>query len=374
MDAADRSAADALDQVQSGLVEWCFSQFCEDSPAFLDRYPAQSHRLWRQEIRQRLRHLAEAIACRCPELFLDDLHWSREAFQARMTPIEDLRQLVASLRGTIEERLPDAIAHRALPMIDEGLRRLAAPSAGQVPSLLDPPSNEDPDTVLARRYLLHLLQREQQAAIDLVLDVQRRGRPTAEIYERVLMPALVEIGRMWHLQEASIADEHFCTAATRLAMAELRAAAPRQVPHGRSVLCTAVGGDLHDLGVRMVSDLFELAGWHSECLGADMPIDEIAAALRNRPGPGPVPHRGGYDLLALSANTPLVMRPLTDLISTLRTGPAGLVRVLVGGRPFRTWPQLGAVVGADGSAHSASAAIELAEAWFADDRIVHARG
>jgi methanogenic corrinoid protein MtbC1 len=161
---------------------------------------------------------------------------------------------------------------------------------------------------------------------------------------------------MWHLQEASIADEHYCTAATQMIMAQLRARMQRKPDNGRSLLALSVGGDLHDLGIRMVADIFEMEGWHAEYLGANMPTSEILAALVDEHG------QCGYDLLAVSASTTLSVRPVADLIDAVRRHPtAGDVVVLVGGSPFRIVDDLWDVVGADGFARDAVSALKVAE-------------
>lgn len=358
MQSSDRHAADALDSVQSALIEWTFAAMLETSPSFAARCPPRSHRLWRQEIRQRLRHLAEAIACRCPRILLDDVAWSRAAFEARGFELSELRLCLESLRGIADEQLPESLRALCRPLLCDAVASLDAPPPAPPPSLLDEDGLDDPDRDAARRYLLHLLEREQQPAINLVLRLHEQGRPLVEIHERVLAPALAEVGRMWHLEEASIADEHFCTAATRLAMAELRSRSRRRHDRGRRIVCTAVGGDLHDLGVRMVADAFESEGWSVECLGADMPPGDIVSTLR-----GDDERR--IDLLAVSANTMLLMRPIADLFRLLAERmPETRPRTMVGGRPFAVLPELVPVVGADAAAASPSEAIAIASNWF----------
>ena len=359
----DRQSADSIDQVSKALVEWTLAAMAEEDPSFATRNGPEALRLWRGELKSRIQHLAEAVACGCPEILARNVCWSREAFEARDLPTADLEASLRRLRSVIEEQLPAAIASRSAVCIDAGLARLgeAKPcrSDRAVTEPSDPIAGEDEDATAARLYLLHLFEREEEAAARVVLDLQERGRGTTSIYERILAPALAEIGRMWHLREATVADEHFATGATRMIMAELRRNAPREPRVGRSCLCTAVGGDLHDLGIRMVADVFEFAGWDAECLGADMPAEEIVAALESRV-------TGRFDLLAVAANTMLGLRPTADLIAAVRESGAGKgVKVLVGGLPFRIAPELAKVVGADGCANSASAAVALADRLLA---------
>lgn len=361
----DRQSADTIDEASKALVEWTLAEMAEHDPSFAARHGGEGMRLWRGELKSRMQHLAESVACRCPEILARNVCWSREAFESRDLPVSDLEASLRSLRRVVCEKLPPTIAERCLPPIDAGMARLAETrpcrSDRSVSEPPEPIAGDDEAATAARLYLLHLLERQEEDAARIVLDLQERGFGTARIYERVLAPALAEIGRMWHLREATVADEHFATGATRMIMAELRRNAPREARRGRSALCTSVGGDLHDLGIRMVADVFEFAGWESECLGADMPAAEIVDALESRV-------TGRFDLLAIAANTTLGLRPCADLVAAVRACGAGRgVRILVGGLPFRIAPELAKVVGADGCANSASAAVELAERLLASD-------
>jgi methanogenic corrinoid protein MtbC1 len=362
---SDRQSADSIDQVSRALGEWTLAAMAEEDPSFAARNGPEAMRLWRGEMKSRVQHLAEAVACGCPEIFARNVCWSREAFEARDLPISDLSASLERLRSVIRDQLPSPIASRCDVAIEAGLARLAESkpcrSDRAVNEAPEPIAGEDEDATAARLYLLHLLERQEEEAARVVLEMQERGRGTTAIYERVLSPALAEIGRMWHLREATVADEHFATGATRMIMAELRRHAPREARNGRSCLCTAVGGDLHDLGIRMVADVFEFAGWEAECLGADMPAEEIVSALESRV-------TGRFDLLAVAANTMLGLRPTADLVAAVRESGAGKgVKVLVGGLPFRIAPELAKVVGADGCANSASEAVILADSLLAAD-------
>ncbi|MHC4833091.1 MAG: cobalamin B12-binding domain-containing protein [Planctomycetota bacterium] len=362
MNAADRHAAETIDSVSKTLSEWTLAALGEEDPSFERRHDAAALRLWRGEMRSRIGHLAEAMAAACPELFARNVGWSREAFEARGLPLEDLRRSLTALGRVIDEKLPPPVASRAAVAIEAAHARLDEPRPGRSDRGLsdrpEPLAGEDPDATAARLYLLHMLERQEEAAGDLVLELQEQGRGTIEIYEKVLAPALAEIGRMWHLKEATIADEHFTSGATRMIMADLRRHAPRATPNGRAVLCTAVGGDLHDIGIRMVADAFEFEGWSAECLGADMPPDEVVEALESR-----VESR--FDLLAVAANTTLGIRPTADLVDAVRSSRAGeSIRILVGGLPFRMAPELVATVGADAGANTAREAVQVADGLF----------
>ena len=126
---------------------------------------------------------------------------------------------------------------------------------------------------------------------------------------------------------------------------------------GRSLVATSVGTEAHEVGIRMISDLMEQAGWRTTYLGADVPHSDVIESVAQ--------HRA--DVLAVSATMAGHLRGVRELIALLRADPRCRgVRVLVGGRPFTINSQLAAAVGADGWAPGALEALELCRSWTED--------
>lgn len=349
---SDRNRASEIDAAASALVAAAVDGLFRRDPSLHARYGESAERLWRNEIISRVAHLAEAIAADRPALFLENANWSRVAFSARAYRESDLTASLECLAAAIGEAPRTESFDRAAELVRTAIGNLAR--AGSMPhGEID---RQDPDAKVAHTYLLQLLQRNQREAAELLFAQVRGGTPIERIYERIIGPALAEVGRMWQVDEIAVADEHYCTAATQVILAQLKLHAPIRPACGRSVLATSVGGDLHEVGIRMVTDLFEFAGWRAECLGANTPTDEIVTALRGDHGAGQP-----FDLLAISGSTSLTVRNVADVIASIRTEPATCeIPVLVGGTPFRLVPDLWKVVGADGMAATASGAVAAA--------------
>jgi len=312
---------------------------------------------------QRLGHLAVAVAFERVELLVEQVQWSRVAFSSRQVHDTDVVESMHALRDVLAEQLPKQ-AMVACRMVDLALERVAGTAVPQPSSLLNATGG---DSTAARLYLLHLLERNRDRAWHVVHGARLSGRSLAQVYERILVPSMAEVGRMWHMQEASIADEHYCTAATQAIMARLRGQARRKPATGLVAVACSAGGDMHELGIRMVSDLLDVEGWHVECLGANMPSHEVAAVA------GAQPHRGPADVIAVSAGTPLAIRSVAHLIRTVKEeGQAPDAAFMVGGMPFNMVPDLWKVVGADGFSASAIEAPRVA-ADLARARRSHAR-
>ncbi len=158
------------------------------------------------------------------------------------------------------------------------------------------------------------------------------------------------MGRLWQTNQISVAQEHFCTAATQMVMSQLYPYLFTGEHKERRALVACVGGELHEIGARMVADFFEMSGWDSAFLGANTPPESILRMAEERRA----------DVLALSATMTFHVSRVRDLIAAARAAslPA---RILVGGYPFNLSPDLWRKVGADGYAPDAAGAVTAAE-------------
>lgn len=112
----------------------------------------------------------------------------------------------------------------------------------------------------------------------------------------------------------------------------------------KSMLACCVAGDHHEIGIRMVTDFFEMAGWETYYLGGNMPDLQLIEALEEfKP-----------DILALSITLPSHVSAAAALISQINTLFGNSIRIIVGGYPFQINPGLWQKMGADGFADSAS--------------------
>ncbi len=215
---------------------------------------------------------------------------------------------------------------------------------------------KEPLAALARQYLETLLRGERRVASKLILDTVRDGVTVQDIYLSVFQPCQHEIGRLWQTNQVSVAQEHYCTAATQLIMSQLYPHIFATEKTGRSLVATCVGGELHEIGVRMVADFFEMDGWDTYYLGANSPANGLLETIESQQA----------DLLAISATMTFSINAITDLIAHVRASDAGKeVRILVGGRPFNIATDLWQRVGADGCAPNAQTAIVAADRLLA---------
>jgi MerR family transcriptional regulator, light-induced transcriptional regulator len=178
-----------------------------------------------------------------------------------------------------------------------------------------------------------LAKKDRAAAVKTVLDaVQGNRLGVDELYTRVLVPLLQDTGAQWQEGSTRIWEEHFATSVVRTIVESLAVEVAQTAEHtprlGKTAVLACPPGEQHELGLRMLADRMTLAGWNAHFLGADTPVEEIAAAARAL----------GADVVALSVATHynrLLLRESLDRLRALLPD----VRIGVGGPAFAHDPE-----------------------------------
>lgn len=183
--------------------------------------------------------------------------------------------------------------------------------------------------VLSRRYVDALRVAQTALAEQVVDDAIAAGLNPAVIQSLIIEPAMERIGRLWEANAITVADEHLATAVSQSVLVKLfdrlRVARPRS---RERVLLAAVEGQHHVLGLRMIADVMEGAGFDVLYLGADVPVDALRRfAAEHRPS---ITGLGfainlGVGVLADSIHAVHEACPATQIMLGGRAVPVGLV-------------------------------------------------
>ena len=267
------------------------------------------------------------------------MRWTRESYVARETPVEDLQAALAALGEMLRERLPVGASDLAGAVVDRAAQALAASAAPAEPEedAADPSAQIGPE---ALTYLRTILEGRPREAIDRLLAAVDAGTPVREIYLDVLVPAQREAGRLWHLGELDIVEEHVVTTTGLRAMAILCEREKPAAPNGKGVLLACVAGNVHSTVVQMVAHFFEMAGWRTINLGADVPGAQIAAGVR----------AFDVDLVVLAVTLDPHLKVARQAIQQIRGLEGRDVKIVVGGSAFANAPEVWREIGADGCA------------------------
>jgi len=314
------------------------------NPALERRYGKMGRTRCLEDARYHLRYLSEAVGAGEQALFVHYITWAKTMLLARNIPVEDLVENLEVMLGVLGRELPASMQIPAVDYMKSAIRSLRLPHLN--PSFLDP---GQPLAELSNQYLSALLRYDRHSASALILAAVDNKVSIKEIYCHVFERCQYEIGRLWQLNDVSVAQEHYCTGATQLIMSQLYPYIFRaNRPFRGTIVAACVTGELHEIGARMLCDLLEMEGWNTIYLGANVPTPGIIEVLRDNHS----------NILAVSASMTFHIPAVRQTIAAVRlASPA--TRILVGGYAFKTAPNLWRDVAADSWAKDASDAISL---------------
>ena len=342
-----RETGAVIDTKRGELAEVVTARHYELKPELEARYGAAGRAKCLQDAAYHLSYLSEALLNSQPSLFSDYVVWAKAMLAGRGIPEKDLIDNLRVLHDSLAEKLPGAYRKTACEYVEIGITQLARGDR-KPESLIN---NEIPLKSLADEYLNALLRGRRDQASDLIMKEVASGRSIKELYLQVFQNAQHEIGRLWQTNQISVAQEHYCTAATQMIMSQLYPYIFASERNGKTLVATCVSGDLHEIGVRMVSDFFEMEGWDTFYLGANVPVKDFLQLLRER----------GADLALISATMTFHLRFVREMIAAIRSdAETKYVKIMVGGYPFNVAPDLWKEIGADGFARDAESALATA--------------
>ena len=132
----------------------------------------------------------------------------------------------------------------------------------------------------AERLEAQLIQGDQRGAAEIMEAVLRSGHDLYFLYLQVLSPAMGAIGAKWAAGNLEIFVEHL---ASNIALRLIGQFGPRFARRGVSKGTVVLGSpadEMHTLSTSMVADLIRLEGWNVSDVGANMPAEAFAEAIR----------------------------------------------------------------------------------------------
>lgn len=342
-----RAIADLLRRSSRALARATVAAMEAARPGFVGAALPPSFASPEADVEVRVLQLAEAVAADAPVLFGDAVGWYRTALASRGVADDYLVTSLEALRETLARELPAGSDSWISAALAEGMRRAKGEPAIP-PSPIEVPG---PWARSAQQFLLAVLEGRGDEAMAVVDRVLEQGAGVADVHDHLLMPVQHEVGRMWMLGEAPVADEHFASQLASQVLVLLQRRLPTPAPDAKHVVAFAVQGNLHDLGVRIVAQRLQLAGFRVTNLGADLPAGDLPWALSDRK----------VDLLAVSATMLLHLGNARALVEVRDRQLGGKPPILLGGAPFARIPELHRRLGAEGGAGDAEAAVREAK-------------
>ncbi|MBZ4651659.1 MAG: cobalamin-binding protein [Proteiniphilum sp.] len=145
-----------------------------------------------------------------------------------------------------------------------------------------------------------------------------------DLYEKVIRKSLYEVGELWEMNRISVATEHLASAIVEALLNDFYNTAVQNDKSGGKVIFACVENEFHQIGIKMVSDIFEMNGWNSFFLGANTPTKDLISFLE-LVNPSMLAIS-----LSISSNIPVLEKMIWNIDVEVPNLP-----ILVGGQAFR---------------------------------------
>lgn len=332
-----------LDHVHSHILEFYLQKVKDKNICDFKK----SRDLCEGDIKYILEYLSQALNLESPQLFEDFTAWLIDLLVYRNIPMHPILKRYQILQEGIKTVLPE-ISSGVAPCFEEALKHGSfVPKSTETPIL--PPEDD-----LLGKYIRFVIGGNRKAR-ELVFKELKKGLTIFHVYMKIFEPAQHLIGRLWQINVISAAQEHYATVVIETIMSELYLKIFISEKNGLKMASFCIGTELHELGIRMVTDFFEMEGWDTSFFGAHLTIPDMLKTL----------HEESFDLVAISTTMIAHLKSLQMFIQKIREQDfSKSMKIIVGGYPFLVDNDLWEKGYTDIKAQNAQKAIRLTNTWF----------
>lgn len=133
-----------------------------------------------------------------------------------------------------------------------------------------------------------LLNGDQDGAWNIVMSEIDHQDTRKEVFEQLITKAMQHIGELWETDKISVADEHLATSTCEYILARFHYDMKKNSNvlqiKAKKAMFLCLENEQHDIGLKMVEQLFEEHGWNTRLLGANLPLEyAVKAANKWKP-------------------------------------------------------------------------------------------
>ena len=183
--------------------------------------------------------------------------------------------------------------------------------------------------------LISAVKRFDSKALEKGLSAAALSLTRPKLLDEVVAPLMARIGDLWAEGTLRIAHEHMATAVVRNFFASL-GRAYEIPPHAPAIVIATPLGQIHEVGALIAEAAALTVGWRTVYLGANLPAEEIAAAVI----------ANNASALGLSLVYPPDDPRVHDEIKKIARYLSGQAEIIIGGRSARFYGDLFAEIGA----------------------------
>jgi len=199
-----------------------------------------------------------------------------------------------------------------------------------------------------------VMHADDRALNDCPQALRERGVTVESIFLDLLTPAARQLGQQWVTDECSCTDVAIALGRLQQVVRDHSASLVQQrqalTREGRRILLTSVPGEVHTLGLSIVSEFFMRAGWDVDA--HFLPADPVSWQVQAT----------WYDVVGFTVGSLEGLEPLARAIESVRRQSLNrCVSIIAGGPVFTVYPDAWERIAADEIITDGAAAPRIAE-------------
>lgn len=307
------------------VADRVYSKHFEDDPLLETEYDQYRKDKMLEDIMHNLSFLQVSYHLNDDHLFHNYSIWLLELMLSLMPDLAQARikDHMITHYSLLKEALEKELVEKDFQQVNTYLNDAIKTTKNYKPNNPIKNTSQSRYTFHKETYLKYLLEGDSRRAIEYILELKRTGIKLEDIYVDILQSVMHEVGELWHQNKITIDQEHYMTSITQTAMSQFYDVIFKTDRKGLKLLACSVGSELHEMGARMVSDIFEYHGWHTTYLGAAVPLKVFLKSIeKNTP-----------DLVVLSVTMPQHLETCLTFVQAIKAldNPP---KIAVGGRAF----------------------------------------
>ena len=134
---------------------------------------------------------------------------------------------------------------------------------------------------LYQNYFDALLAGRRSECRDIVNDLLDAKIDIKVLYSDLFQRSLYSVGELWENNRITVANEHLATSITESLLNLTYPFIFATERTGRKAVISCSANEFHQVGGKMVADVFELNGWDGHFLGPNSPTEDMAQFIQN---------------------------------------------------------------------------------------------
>lgn len=173
-----------------------------------------------------------------------------------------------------------------------------------------------------KRFIKLVFAYQEAAAIEMVVDLAKKGYDPILIHEHFLKPTLYEVGRLWEKGQISIPMEHHITNVIDRIIVLLSPYIECKEDNHQTAIFLAPNNEPHLIGLKMVKEIFKKFGWKTLYVGNSVPWQSLVNWIEE--------HQ--VDLVVITATMQDNRNQIQAMVDFLRQSTK--VKVMIGGQAY----------------------------------------